>query len=461
MENSLWTRRIHEPFIFCALAVALTVGFGYAALLVTVLAVRVPLGAWWGALVQAHGQAQLFGWVGLFVLGMGLYFLPRLRGTQLRHSERARYVLALLGFGIFARALVQPALGFINSSTPLAGALGGVWVLSALAELAGLVVLGSMLIATERAEGPLTRGSPEYPVLPFLRIAFVSLALAVLVNFVATAGAWSQASATLNPNVDGLIILLMLYGLILPMTFVFAVRNLPLFLRLAMPPREELRLLAGIYALGLLLRATPYVAEIFSVQAPWLDFVSGVGEIVQGGVILFFVWRLDLVRRRQSWTTLRAPNTRPDLEFLRRPTRANYPDAGEYGRFELLIYAAFGWLVFSTVLMMLSGTGTLLGVVIPIPPDAERHALTLGFVTLLIFGMGARMVPGFSHKKGLAFPELVMVTFIVGNFAALLRVGPLFLPPSEFQLALIGFSGVLAWSAVLVFAVNITRTIRS
>ena len=127
---------------------------------------------------------------------------------------------------------------------------------------------------------------------------------------------------------------------------------------------------------------------------------------------------LDLLRRRQPWIVDRAPNTRPDLEILRKPTRANYPDAGEYGRFELLVYAAFAWLGLTVALNLARLLGELTGA-FSVSPDMARHALAVGCVTLLICGMAARMVPGFSHKKGLAYPRLVVAIFVVGNLAAL------------------------------------------
>jgi hypothetical protein len=34
--------------------------------------------------IQAHGHAQLFGWVGSFILGISLYALPKFRGAALR-----------------------------------------------------------------------------------------------------------------------------------------------------------------------------------------------------------------------------------------------------------------------------------------------------------------------------------------------------------------------------------------
>jgi hypothetical protein len=40
----------------------------------------------------------LFGWVGLFFLGMGLFFLPRLRGTTLRATDRVPLAFFLWRF---------------------------------------------------------------------------------------------------------------------------------------------------------------------------------------------------------------------------------------------------------------------------------------------------------------------------------------------------------------------------
>jgi cbb3-type cytochrome oxidase subunit 1 len=33
------------------------------------------------AWIQAHGHAQVFGWIGSFILGIGFYSVPKLRGT--------------------------------------------------------------------------------------------------------------------------------------------------------------------------------------------------------------------------------------------------------------------------------------------------------------------------------------------------------------------------------------------
>ena len=86
--------------------------------------------------------------------------------------------------------------------------------------------------------------------------------------------------------------------------------------------------------------------------------------------------------------------------------------------------------------------------------DAERHIIGAGFVTLLILGEGANLLPGFGRRP-LRTQALVWTTLILGNLAALLRVGPVLLPgvlPSAWLLSSAGLFGLLA---ILVFAINV------
>ena len=73
-----------SPFLWWAMGLALTAGFGLGMVLFLHLAAGQSTGLWWVAAVQAHGHIQLFGWAGMFALGVGLYFLPRLRGCPAR-----------------------------------------------------------------------------------------------------------------------------------------------------------------------------------------------------------------------------------------------------------------------------------------------------------------------------------------------------------------------------------------
>src|SRR6266568_2872334 len=102
--------RKQEPFWRVApmLKVALLMGAGGGFVLASVLtlasAFSVPAGVWWEAVVQAHGHLQLYGWAGLFVLGVAFHFLPRLRGTPLALPRFVPWIIGFQVIGLLFRA---------------------------------------------------------------------------------------------------------------------------------------------------------------------------------------------------------------------------------------------------------------------------------------------------------------------------------------------------------------------
>jgi hypothetical protein len=143
------------------------------------------------------------------------------------------------------------------------------------------------------------------------------------------------------------------------------------------------------------------------------------------------------------------------------------PDYGEFGRFERLVYAAYVWLVLAAGGEVVSGSTTLLGNALVISTTAIRHIYLLGFMTLLIFGMAVRMLPGFWQKRHVAKPALVAATFWLGNIAVGGRVLLLLVPagvwntvPGSLLGARMAFalSGVLGWGAVVCLATNLWKT---
>lgn len=477
-KPNLWTRYIHEPFLRAALLIALTAGFGYGAVMVAGLALGGLPGTWYASLVQAHGHAQLFGWLGCFILGMGLFFLPKLRGGQLKKTARLPIAFTLLVTGIVLRTFAQPLAGWFAADS-IANVLRGVMLLASVLEFAALLILLSILVASERGFKALTTDAPAYPLQPFIKLAFVSFTAAFVFNVLGAGNAFTHARNVLAPRYEQTVILLMLYGVAIPMVITFSIRNLPLFLRLAMPSRAGWRALAFVYFGALFLRVLPNLVAMADdvliltgrvLRANYINVLLSDGLAVIGALglnacILLFVWRLDLLRRhpdaprrKAQFESRFADGTEPPDPY-RKPSRANYPDNGEYGRFELLVYAAFIWLVVAAlldVLRALPGVNEWL----VIPQDAARHALFVGFITLLIFGMAVRMAPGFSGKRGVAHPDLALWLFVLGNLAALLRVVPTLFPQSEFALMLWGLSGFVGWCAVLVLAVMMWATFR-
>jgi hypothetical protein len=74
--------------------------------------------------------------------------------------------------------------------------------------------------------------------------------------------------------------------------------------------------------------------------------------------------------------------------------------------------------------------------------------------------MAARMLPGFSGKNRIASARLVLMTFWLGNLAALFRVAPLLAPAFPGGDIALGTSGAIGWLAVACLAANLGRTLR-
>lgn len=96
------------PLLGAALLLGAGAGFALATVLTLTPLLRVAIGPWWLATAQAHGHLQLYGWAGLFVLGVALHFLPRLRGAPLAAPWLVPWILGAQVIGLLLRAFSQP-----------------------------------------------------------------------------------------------------------------------------------------------------------------------------------------------------------------------------------------------------------------------------------------------------------------------------------------------------------------
>jgi hypothetical protein len=124
------------------------------------------------------------------------------------------------------------------------------------------------------------------------------------------------------------------------------------------------------------------------------------------------------------------------------------------------VQLAFFWLVAGMVLLF---AGNCYAAVRgqPLPHaylGAIRHALTVGFMTTLILGVGQRLLPILEHTL-LAWPWLVAPIFFFIAVGNLLRVGTelatLLVEPA---FVIMPFSALLELTALTLFAANIART---
>ena len=322
-----------------------------------------------------------------------------------------------------------------------------------------------LLVSTIRGSG-VTSARPALVALrPFLAamlcgwVLYAGLNAVLLVDMAQHArfvvhGAWNQFA---THSFIGLVLL--------PVAFALSVRLLPLYLRLAVPTWSVART-AYIYLVGLGLQLLPSAPPLFQLAPQTASACSSVGQLLSGGVVLWFVWRLAPLTHRQA---PQSASRREQAGAERRATPPGVPDDGEFGRFERLVYAAYVWLTLAACGDIINGMGGVAAASTLISKDAIRHMYVFGFITLLIFGMAVRMLPGFFRKRRVAYPGCVEATFWLGNAAVVCRILLLVIPatllhaiPMGLVMARIAFalSGLLGLAAVLCLTLNLWRTAR-
>jgi uncharacterized protein involved in response to NO len=419
-------------FVRASLSLAATAGFSLGAALFAVSARGQEIGPWWPAAAQAHGHIQVFGFGGLMVLGVGLHFLPRLRGSSLLHPGRVRLGAYLLIAGLVTRGISQPALALVVGADAQSAALGACLVGSGMLELAGTTLVLLQLAGAARRGPRLQTRAHLWPVLPFFLVAFAAYWLALGVNLAGLVAADRSSSGLVPGRFDDLSTQLAFYGFLVPISVAMAERTFPIFFQTPRPRLVVLRTGLVVLLAGLGLRGG---AE-FAGRAR----STGWGELATAVAICLFIVGLGVFAPRRSLP-------RQPVRPLRDPI-------------QLHAITAYVWLILTAVLLLQSALALLGMAIVPVSQDAERHALGAGFVTILILGLGAQLLPGFANRRRRS-DALVWVTLVLGNGAALLRVGPLLVSGLSPALtgAISAVSGMTALAALIVFAVNVPTSI--
>ncbi len=394
-------------FAATAVLIGLSAGFGLGVWLLLARTEGVGIfGASWLALVQVHGRIQLFGFAGLFVMGVGLHVLPRFRGAAApaRGLIAACYGLTLAG--IVLRAIAQP-----SPDLPLRGAvlaLGG-----------ALLVAGTAVFAAAALDRLRSGSNPHRADEIVIALGIVAMPLAALLAASETVG---QAPLVVEPVADDRAVWAMLLGCLTTTIFGVWARLAPGFV--ATPPARRVPLLAGV-ALW---------------EAGVLALVAGVpfgAALLLGGVLLVTA-------------ALGVYGT----------TIARQPLAGHARLTRFAVRSAFAWALAGSALLTLDAAGvgpapTFLAV------SAARHALGLGFVTLMIYGVAARALPSFVGRR-LWSLRLQGACLVLANAGVTLRVIPQALGLAGAAAdGLAAASGLIAYAALVAFALNVVRTLRS
>jgi uncharacterized protein involved in response to NO len=382
------------------------------------------LGSRWAPLMQAHGHLQLVGFVTLFIMGITFHVLPRFKNRELALPRLALPAIALVAFGAALRTVSQP---WADTDTTAA-----LLVLSGVSELAGAAAFAAVVVATF---GKTQRKNYDR----FLLAAGAWFVAASAANLALLVGMARDRANVLAAARNAPLLEMYFFGFITLFVLGVSIRVLPHFLSLH-PPRVRLLTAAlALYTAGLLTRAGGGWVDAYSgwTQPEWLP--AG-GVYTMAAAVVLFILALNLHR----------PSVRQE-------------SGGPPGHHELLIRTAYVWLVLALAIEVWYSTRGLAGDFRPdfLEHGAARHALALGFVTQMIFGVGSRVLPVFAGKR-LYSQRLVIVAWALINLAALQRVGHAIVPwgSATFRYDHIAAAGGLALLALIVFAYNILRTLR-
>jgi uncharacterized protein involved in response to NO len=367
-----------------------------------------PATAW----IQAHGQAQLFGWVGTFILGISLYVLPKFRGRSLRSFGRAWIVWALWTMGVGWHWL-----GVVYAWHWREALIG-----SALLEIVAYALTLRVLFAPGRAGRPGSKSVPE-DLGSWLGIfGFVGLGLTLAANLVLSLQVALHGSSPAYPLVgDRIFLLLALWAFVAPVAWGYSTRFVTIFLGLEQPIRRAASWLGlGILAIAVLSLVRSFLAV----------------DLIALAMTACAIWALRVFH----------PAVRPAKR------------AGVYSHYTAFVRLSFVWLAVAAILGLLSE-------LIPSMPGlggASRHAMTVGFVALLIFSIGPRLLPSFLNGRELASPRLMAASLWLLTLGCALRVSTESVAYSAvggLAWKLLPVSAFIELSAVLLFALNLALTL--
>ncbi len=360
------------------------------------------------AWVQAHGHAQIFGWIGTFILGIGYYSIPKLRRLPWFALSAAWTSWTLWTAGVTLRWLtgVYP------------------WHWRLLLPFSATLELVAFLFFFRSVSGHRPEGSGKTKLEEWVLVVIagaIGWMLTLLVNFgAAWFLAWHGSSPNLPPEFDQRFLVLETWGFLVPFVWGFSSKWLPVFLGLR-PVRGRVLLVAvAINAAG-----------VISALAGWM--VAAVFLLIAGTLTAIYALRL--------------------FEQPERPAKVK----GVHASFPVFVRLAYVWEIIAAGLgiwaALVANSHGIWG--------ASRHALTVGFLALMVFGVGQRVLPAFSGMRMLFSTKLMFLAMLLLSAGCLLRVSSEVLAYQEFlgsAWSWLPVSAVTEMAAVTIFAVNLLAT---
>lgn len=362
------------------------------------------------AWMEGHGHAQVFGWIGSFILGIGFYSQPT-RGRNVLRVPLTCFVLWTSGVALRWFANIYE------------------WHWQVLVPLsAGLELLALLLFlsAASQHKRPETanvhskKAKMELWMVAVL-ISTVGLTAAVIFNFVECVRLAATCLTPAFPHaLDQRYLILLGWGFLAPVVWGFSARWLPVFLGL---PSMNQRLFSSALILDT------------------VGVLAGEAGMVKAAVTLI---------------TVGAMSCSIALRFFEKP-RAAAKTLGVHPSFPFFARLPYMWLVIAATMSVWAAWADVNGGIW----GASRHALTVGFAATMVFAIGPRILPHFGGTERIFSTRLMLTSLVLLQTGCTLRVTsePLaYEGIAPFAWKVLPVSGVLELGGVLVFAANVALT---
>lgn len=360
------------------------------------------------AWIQAHGHAQIFGWIGTFILGIGFYSIPKLRRMPSFALSTVWSSWVLWTSGVSLRWVTGVYQWHWRTFLPLSAAL----------ELLAFQIF----FRTVSGHRPQESGKSKLEEWVLVVVAgSVGLLLALLINFgVALFLGLRGASPEVPAEFDQRFLVLQTWGFLVPFVWGFSAKWLPVFLGVR-PVRG--RVLLQAVALN--------YAGVVAAFAGWMTAASL--ALITGLLLAIFSLRL--------------------FERPERPAKLK----GVHTSFPAFVRLAYVWaLIAASLGIWAASVSNAHGIW-----GASRHALTVGFLATMVFAIGERVLPAFSGMRLLFSTKLMFLALLLLTTGCLVRVSSEILAYQGWATSAwswLSVSALTEMTAVTLFALNLWAT---
>ncbi len=429
--------KIHHYFFITALVTIFTLGCMWGAINLMLIGFEESFHGIDYSWVLAHGHAMVFGFVGMFIMGFSYKALPHFAGISLWKPRLAFLTLPLMIFGILLQAfahVIAPRSPYL-----LLGISAGIIQVIATAIFV-LVIVITLRGATVRRN---------------------------IEGFTYTALFWFLVASIINP-----IIFWLFESAATQDEFLFNVSAFNI-------PYRDIQTLgiAVVMILGVSLHILPHAYGFREPSKSWRRFLLwGVNGAILLGVVSFTAGMTTGVHwwhaaNGITYIILLIAAIGTPIQFrLFKSIPANRKD-----RSLKFIRAAYIWFIVASLLLVF-GLYYMFKIYLPMTGGenpfshayfgAYRHALTVGFITMMIIAVSSKVVPGFAGIDVKKTNSLwaVFIIFNIGNtWRITAQILTDFYPEAFNFIAFSGFIELIAlglWGYELIKNMNASKRIQ-